>query len=114
MSETATKLLAELPGLSTDERVQLAQELLHSLDEDLLPDDAAFHAELDARLKAVANCTFKLLRWEEARLNLRAELVWGRVVRQSGARREAAVSWRPSNQRRLLLPWSIGPTFECR
>jgi hypothetical protein len=59
-------------------------KLFDGLDgDDLLPDDAAFHAELDKRLEDVSNGTASLIPWDEARDNLRAELQRRRIGRQA-------------------------------
>ena len=56
MSEIATRLLSEAIGLSHDERFQVAQQLLDSLDGAFpVLDDPEFQAELQRRLDAVEN-----------------------------------------------------------
>jgi putative addiction module component (TIGR02574 family) len=76
MSEIATKLLSEALGLSPDERFQVAQQLLDSLDGDFpVLDEPEFQAELQRRLDAVADGTAELVDGEqvfrEARERLR-------------------------------------------
>jgi putative addiction module component (TIGR02574 family) len=87
MSETATKLLTEALGLSPDERFQLVQQLLDSLEGDeLLPVDPTFQAELNERLEQVSKGTAKLIPWEEARENLLDELQRRRAARDAESR----------------------------
>ena len=83
MSGEADALLQQALNLSPDERYELAQQLLDSLDDDLLPDDPAFHAELNRRLDSIADGTAELLPWDVARENIRAELERRRAARQS-------------------------------
>ncbi len=54
MTETAEKLKAQLSKLSTQERAELADFLIHSLDEGLDADaEAAWDAELARRLEEI-------------------------------------------------------------
>lgn len=80
MSENAAKLLEAAMHLSPDERVQLAQSILDSVDADDLMDDPEFRAELQRRLDSVANGTAELIPWEQARDEMRAELARRREV----------------------------------
>ena len=63
MSEAATSLLQQALNLNPDERYEMAQQLLDSLDDadDLLPDDPAWRAELDRRLEEVEKHPERLL-----------------------------------------------------
>ena len=85
MSGEANALLQQALNLPPDERYQLAQKLLDSLDgEDLLPDDPEFRAELDRRLKSIEDGTADVVPWEQARENIRAELDRRRAAREAG------------------------------
>ena len=87
MSGEADALLQRALNLPPDERYQLAQQLLDSLEgEDLLPDDPEFRAELDRRLKSVEDGTAEFIPWEEAREQIRAELERRRAAREGGTR----------------------------
>ena len=56
MTETAEKLKAQLSKLSTQERAELADFLIHSLDEGLDADaEAAWDAELARRLEEITS-----------------------------------------------------------
>jgi len=65
MSGEAATLLQQALNLNADERYELAQQLLGSLDDDLLPDDPAFHAELTRRLDSITDGTAVLIDGEE-------------------------------------------------
>jgi putative addiction module component (TIGR02574 family) len=85
MSDTATKLLTEALTLSPDERVQLAHQILDSIDGEKYPifDDPEFQAELNERLEAVSKDSAELISWDVARVNLHAELQRRRLSRQN-------------------------------
>lgn len=74
MSEFATSLLQQALTLNADERHELGQQLLDSLEDDDLPDDPAWRAELDRRLQSVADGTAEIVPWEQAREAMQAEL----------------------------------------
>ena len=66
MSGEAETLLQQALNLPPDERYQFARRLLDSLDgDDLLPDDPAFHEELNRRLESIANGTAEYVDGEE-------------------------------------------------
>ena len=75
MSDAATTLLQQAPNLNPNERYELAQQLLDSIEEDDgLPDDPEWRAELERCMQSVADGTAELIPWETARENIRAEL----------------------------------------
>ena len=61
MSESATSLFQQALNLNSDERYELAQQILDTLGDDELPDDPAWRAELDRRLRSVADGTAVLI-----------------------------------------------------
>jgi putative addiction module component (TIGR02574 family) len=66
MSDAANTLLQQAMNLNPDERYELAQLLLDSLEEDDgLPDDPEWRAELDRRIQSVADGTAVLIDGEE-------------------------------------------------
>ena len=86
MSEEAAKLFALALALPDDEREELGQKLIDSVEnDDGLPDDPEWRAELDRRLQSVADGTAELIPWEVARDEMRAELERRRAARSSGA-----------------------------
>jgi putative addiction module component (TIGR02574 family) len=74
MSEAAAKLLEEALHLPPDERVQLAETILDSVDADDLMDDPEFRAELQRRLDSVADGTAVLLEPEDVFARVREHL----------------------------------------
>jgi putative addiction module component (TIGR02574 family) len=85
MSDIATKILSEALTLSPDERVQLAQQILESVDSEEFPilNDPEFQAVLNSRLEDVSNGTAELIPWEVARENIQSELQKRRMMRQN-------------------------------
>lgn len=86
MSDTATSLLQQALTLNPDERYELARQLLDSLDaDDPLPDDPTWRAELDRRVRSLSDGTADLKSWEEAKVEIDAELARRRAARNAGA-----------------------------
>ena len=86
MSEEAAKLFALALALPDDEREELGQKLIDSVEnDDGLPDDPEWRAELDRRLQSVADGTAELIPWELAREEMHTELERRRAARSSGA-----------------------------
>jgi putative addiction module component (TIGR02574 family) len=68
MSRSADTLLSEALGLSVDERLKLASDLIASVDAPPDPDwDAAWLAELDRRMEATSRRSDPLPEWAEVR-----------------------------------------------
>jgi putative addiction module component (TIGR02574 family) len=65
MSDAATTLLQQALNLNADERYDLAQQILDSLEDDDLPEDPVWRAELDRRIQSVADGTAVLMDGEE-------------------------------------------------
>lgn len=69
----AKQLLAEALRLSDEERAPLAGELIQSLDTEVDPDaEAAWSAEIRARLDRVEAGTATTIPWSEARRRIHA------------------------------------------
>jgi putative addiction module component (TIGR02574 family) len=69
----ASQLLAEALRLSDEERAALAGELIQSLEQEADPDaEAAWSAEIRARLDRVEAGTAKTVSWAEARRRIHA------------------------------------------
>lgn len=82
MSELANAVLQQALNLPPDERYQLAQQLLDSLDaEDLLPDDPAFWEELTRRSDEVHAHPERLVDAKQAIAEMRTELARRRAAR---------------------------------
>lgn len=65
MSEAAAKLLEQVLELSPQERSDLVNHVLDSLDAEPLSDDPEFQAELQRRLDSVATGTAELIDGEQ-------------------------------------------------
>ena len=85
MSDEAAKLLELALALPDEQREELGQKLIDSIEDDGLPDDPVWRAELNRRLQSVANGTAELIPWEVAREEMHAELERRRAARSSGA-----------------------------
>jgi putative addiction module component (TIGR02574 family) len=69
----AKQLLAEALRLSDEERAALAGELIQSLEAEVDPDaDAAWSAEIRARLDRIDAGTARTISWSEARRRIHA------------------------------------------
>jgi putative addiction module component (TIGR02574 family) len=69
----AKQLLIEALRLSDEERAALAGELIQSLDREVDPDaEAAWSAEIRARLQQVDDGAAKTISWSEARRRIHA------------------------------------------
>jgi hypothetical protein len=85
MSETANALLQQALDLPADERYQIAQRLLDSLEaEDLLPDDPAFWEEIARRSDEAHAHPERLIDAKQAIADMRAELARRRAARTGG------------------------------
>ncbi len=80
MSDAATTLLGQALALPEDDRRWLVDQIDASLDpgESHLPDDPAFRAELDRRLRTIADGTAVLLDGEQVMRELREKYSRGR------------------------------------
>jgi putative addiction module component (TIGR02574 family) len=78
MATPASKLLEEALALTPEQRLDLAAELLASVDGEP-PEtwEAAWRAELDDRMKEVETGAVRPVPWAEARARLRARLAGG-------------------------------------
>ena len=75
MSEEAAKLFELALTLPDEQREELGQKLIESVEnDDGLPDDPEWRAELDRRLQSVADGTAELIPWKQARDEMHAEL----------------------------------------
>ena len=80
MTRDSRQLLAEALRLSDEERAALAGELIQSLEADVDPDaEAAWSAEIHARLERVNKGTAVTVPWSEARRRIDAAA--GRATR---------------------------------
>lgn len=69
----AKQLLAEALRLSDEERAALAGELIQSLDQEVDPDaEAAWSAEIRARLERLDSGSAATIPWSEARRRIHA------------------------------------------
>jgi putative addiction module component (TIGR02574 family) len=75
------ELIAEALQLPRPERARLAQELLFSLEESDEAIAAAWVAELDRRLKEIAEGTVQPVGWDTARTEILRRLEEGRARR---------------------------------
>ncbi len=75
MSKVAEKLLSEALTLPTDERAELAAELIASLDGPADPDvESAWAAEIERRAAKVLSGESKGTPWEEVRRRIEREI----------------------------------------
>jgi putative addiction module component (TIGR02574 family) len=78
MAVPASKVLEDALALTPEQRLDLAAELLASVDgEPPATWEAAWRAELDERMREVEMGTVRPVPWAEARARLRARLVGG-------------------------------------
>ena len=81
MTQEASELLKKALALSTDERAQLVDSLLESLDErheDPAAVEAAWNDEIARRIGELDSSKAKTIPWEEVRQRISAKLTNGR------------------------------------
>jgi len=81
MTQEATELLKKALTLSAEERAQLVDSLLESLDEpreDSAVIEAAWNEEIARRIADLDSGKAKTIPWEEVRLRASAKLTHGR------------------------------------
>lgn len=72
MNPVAERILAEALQISPQDRAQIAERLIASLETDIdLDVETAWQQEVQQRLRAVENGEVTLLSWEEVRAKLR-------------------------------------------
>ena len=76
MGEAAKRLLHEALGLPTDERAELAAELIASLDGPADPEaEAAWDVEIERRIAAIEAGTIRLEPWTEVKRRIEKEIL---------------------------------------
>lgn len=83
MSDAVHKILAEAQDLSPEERLQVAEQLLESLDRED-PDDAEPREKVEKRLIQIEDGTAVLIPWKEAIENITLELERRKAARERG------------------------------
>jgi len=90
MSDRVTSLLTEVMDLPVEERLVITEHLLedHSVREAAEEHwaDPVWRAEMDRRLQSIEGGTAELIPWDEALVQIRAELARRRAERESGIR----------------------------